>query len=247
MMRCMIADLHIHSLLSPCAAVEMTPRSIVENAMRCGVDVIAITDHNACDNVSAAIEAARGTKITVLPGMEVETKEEVHVLVLFDTLAQMKEWEKYVDAHRSGLLNDEERFGAQFIVDAGDRFIGTKREMLLASLSCGFEEVTAEATGRGGICIASHVDRPLYSVISQLGFIPPGAKLAAVEVSRNMDVKSAAARIPPIGHLPVVTASDAHTLKDFINGPKTEIYMEYPSLAEIIRALNNEGGRRVIV
>ncbi len=247
MMRRMIADLHIHSLLSPCAAVEMTPQNIVKNAVRYGVDIIAITDHNACDNVSATIEAARGTNVAVLPGMEVETKEEVHVLVLFDTVEQMKEWEKYIDSHRIGLLNDEDRFGAQFIVDAEDRFIGMKQEMLLASLTCGLEEVTAEVTDRGGICIASHVDRPLYSVISQLGFIPSGAKLAAVEVSRHMDVKNAAVSIPPIGHLPVVTASDAHTLKDFISGPKTIFYIEYPSLGEIVRALNNEYGRRVIV
>jgi PHP family Zn ribbon phosphoesterase len=246
MMRSMVADLHVHSLLSPCASAEMTPRNIVQHAVRGGVDIIAITDHNACDHIPAAIKAAQGTSVFVLPGMEVETREEVHVIVLFDTWEQMAEWGKYIDAHRMGLLNDEERFGAQLIVDAWDNFIGMKQEMLLASLSCGLEEVTAEVAGRGGICIASHVDRPMYSVVSQLGFIPAGANLAAVEVSHRMDVQHAAASIPQIGRLPVVTASDAHTLQDFISGPKTVFYIEYPSVNEIVQALNNKYGRRIM-
>lgn len=247
MMRRFTADLHIHSLLSPCAEVEMTPRNIVWHAVEYGIDMIAITDHNACDNVIAAMEAAKGTDVTVLPGMEVESKEEVHLLALFDKVRQMKEWEKYVKAHMSGRMNDAARFGAQFIVDSQDNFIAEKPEMLLASLTAGAAEITAKVNEIGGLCIASHVDRPTYSIISQLGFISPDVELAAVEVSRRVAIAQARTKIPAIGALPIVTASDAHTMDDFSTGPRTIFYMQEPTLAEIRQALKGQNMRKVVM
>lgn len=247
MMRCFVADLHVHSLLSPCADVEMTPRNIIISAVNCGVDIVAITDHNSCDNVCAAIEAAAGTGVTVVPGMEVETQEEVHLVVLFDNIMQLKSFNVFVESHLSGLINDESRFGAQFIVNARDELIGTREEMLLASLLCGVGEVTAEARARGGICIASHIDRPAYSILSQLGFIPPDALLAAVEVSRRTSVTKAPELFPAIGRLPVITSSDAHYLRDFIAGPKTVLYLEEPTLAEIKQAFGGQNNRKIVL
>ncbi|WP_371368525.1 hypothetical protein SRRS_20710 [Sporomusa rhizae] len=246
-MRKFVADLHVHSLLSPCAAVEMTPRNIVWHAVQHEVDIIAITDHNACDNVVAALEAAKGTEVTVLLGMEVESKEEVHLIVLFEKMRQLKAWEQFIKSHLSGRLNDAERFGAQFIVDAEDNFIAEKTELLLTSLTVGISEITSQVKNLGGICIASHVDRPTYSIISQLGFIPPDVDLAAVEVSRNMSIAHAAERIPAIGRLPVITASDAHVMDDFVNGPKTTFYLEQPTIEEIRQALLAQNSRKVVV
>lgn len=246
-MRKFVADLHVHSLLSPCAAVEMTPRNIVWHAVQHEVDIIAITDHNACDNVVAALEAAKGTEVTVLLGMEVESKEEVHLIVLFEKMRQLKAWEQFIKSHLSGRLNDAERFGAQFIVDAEDNFIAEKTELLLTSLTVGVSEITSQVKNLGGICIASHVDRPTYSIISQLGFIPPDVDLAAVEVSRNMSIAHAAERIPAIGRLPVITASDAHVMDDFVNGPKTTFYLEQPTIEEIRQALLAQNSRKVVV
>lgn len=247
MMRRFVADLHVHSILSPCAAIEMTPRNIVWHAQQYGVDIVAITDHNACDNVQAALEAAKGTDVTILLGMEVESKEEVHLIVLFEKMRQLRQWEHFIQQHMSGRLNDAERFGAQFIVDADDNFVAEKTEMLLASLTVGVAEISAQANKLGGICIASHVDRPTYSIISQLGFIPPDVELAAVEVSRNMRVADATQRIPAIGCLPVITASDAHTMVDFINGPKSVFYIEQPTIGEIRQALLAQNLRKVVV
>lgn len=246
-MRKFVADLHVHSLLSPCAAVEMTPRNIVWHAVQHEVDIIAITDHNACDNVVAALEAAKGTEVTVLLGMEVESKEEAHLIVLFEKMRQLKAWEQFIKSHLSGRLNDAERFGAQFIVDAEDNFIAEKTELLLTSLTVGVSEITSQVKNLGGICIASHVDRPTYSIISQLGFIPPDVDLAAVEVSRNMSIAHAAERIPAIGRLPVITASDAHVMDDFVNGPKTTFYLEQPTIEEIRQALLAQNSRKVVV
>lgn len=247
MMRRFVADLHVHSLLSPCAAIEMTPRNIINHAVDRNIDIVAITDHNACDNVAAAVEAAAGTNVVVVPGMEVETKEEVHILTLFETMDQLKSFDGYVVSKLSGRVNDQERFGAQIIVDACDEFIGFREDMLLASLTCGVEEVTAEVAARNGICIASHVDRPVYSLLSQLGFAPPDLLLEAVEVSRLTSIKSAAEKFPLIGGLPVITSSDAHFIRDFVIGPKTAFYMEKPTLVEIRQALHNQNGRKILI
>ncbi|MGL5512605.1 MAG: PHP domain-containing protein, partial [Sporomusa sp.] len=113
MIRRYVADLHVHSLLSPCAEVEMTPHNIICKAVQNGIDIVAITDHNAADNVAAALEAAKGVGVTVLPGMEVESKEEVHIVVLFENIRQLRAWSDFVELHRTGALNDPEKFGAQ--------------------------------------------------------------------------------------------------------------------------------------
>ncbi|HWR40945.1 MAG TPA: PHP domain-containing protein [Patescibacteria group bacterium] len=247
MMRRFVADLHVHTLLSPCAEVEMTPRNIVWHAAEYGVNIVAITDHNAGDNVAAALEAAKGTDVTILPGMEVESREEVHLVVLFDKIRQLREWETFVNAHRSGRMNNPERFGAQFVVDAEDNLVREKPEMLLASLTAGVAEISSRVREIGGLCIASHVDRPTYSILSQLGFISPDVALDAVEVSRRVPLTEARSRIPAIGTLPVVTASDAHTIEDFSTGPRTVFYMEQPSVAEIKQALNGQNMRKVVV
>lgn len=245
MIRRFVADLHVHSVLSPCAAVEMTPRNILWHAARYGIDIVAITDHNAGDNVRAALEAAKDTNVTVLPAMEVETKEEIHLVVLFDKPRQLAAWEQVVAAHRPDRKNDSRRLGAQFVVDAEDELICEKEEMLLAPLSLGLEEVCAQVAALGGLTIASHVDRPAYSILSQLGFIPPGLPLTAVEISPRLSREEAARRLPGVKGWPLVTSSDAHTIADFVAGPKTVLYIEEPTLAEIRQALYNENGRRV--
>jgi PHP family Zn ribbon phosphoesterase len=246
MIRRYVADLHVHSLLSPCAAVEMTPRNIIWHAAEHGIDIVAITDHNAGDNVRAALEAAKGANVTVLPGMEVETREEIHFVALFGKMRSFMEWERIVEAHRSGRKNDTTKFGAQFVVDAEDNFICEKEAMLLASLTLTLKEACDIVADLGGIAIASHVDRPAYSLVSQLGFIPPGLKLAAVEISRRLDRTAAVAKIPSLKGWPLVTNSDAHTIEDFLSGPKTVFEIAEPTLAEIRQALNNENSRRVV-
>lgn len=243
-MRIYTADLHVHTLLSPCAAVEMTPRHIVRRALECGIDIVAITDHNAGDNIAAAIQAAAGTGIVIIPGMEVETKEETHLLTLFETLAQAQAWEAFVAERRSNRKNDEVKFGAQFVVDSEDNLLAVKQEMLLGAINADVSEVTRTVSGLGGVVIAAHVDRPSYSILSQLGFIPPDVQLAAVEVSRRTPLK-ADLQLQGISGLPVITASDAHTMDDFVTGPRTQFLLKRPALPEIILALENKCGRRV--
>ena len=110
-MQTVLADLHVHTLLSPCAEVEMTPHHIVMRAAEYGIGAVAITDHNASANVPAALEAAQRYGVKVFPGMEVESSEEAHIVALFDTLEQLQSWQLLVDEHMNGMLNDVERFG----------------------------------------------------------------------------------------------------------------------------------------
>ncbi len=117
------ADLHVHTVLSPCAEVEMIPPLIVREALERGIRLIAITDHNATGNIRAVMEAAQGTDLTILPGMELQTHEEVHLLCLFDTIEQAEIWQKVVDSVLPDRSNNPEFFGEQFIVDASGDFI----------------------------------------------------------------------------------------------------------------------------
>ena len=242
-----LADLHVHSLLSPCAAVEMTPRNILWHARERGIDILAITDHNACDNVAAALVAARETGVTVLPGMEVETREEAHFIVLFEKMRQLMAWEKFVTSRRPARKNDENRFGAQFVVDSEDNLVKVKDEMLLCPLDVSAGELVEKVHGLEGLVIASHIDRPAYSIIQQLGFIPEDLHLDAVEVSRRMRPQDAAKNMLLPARMPVITSSDAHTIEDFMSGPCTRFYIEQPVLAEIRQALCGFNGRMVVV
>ena len=245
MMRWFRADLHVHTVLSPCAAVEMTPRNIIRQAQAAGIDIVAITDHNAGDNVAAALRAAAGTTVAVLPGMELQTREEVHLLALFGKMRDFMKWCDFVLPHRSPLRNDAARFGAQFVVDETDELIRIEETMLLASTDLSLEEAVRQVNALGGIAIAAHVDRPMFSCLTQLGFIPPDLGLAAVEVSRNTRAESAREKFPRIGGLPIITSSDAHTIEDLLSGPKTMFLAETPTLSEIRQALVGQEGRRI--
>lgn len=243
-MKTLLADFHIHTLLSPCAEIEMTPHHIVMRAAQYGVDAVAITDHNASANAAAAVEAAKNYGVKVFPGMEVECREEAHIVVLFDTLEQLAAWQKIVDANMSGLKNNAERFGAQFIVDDDDNFIAEEERMLLGPLKLPAAEVIQKVNAMGGMAIAAHVDRPSYSLLMQLGFLPSDMGLAAAEISSAgiRELKEQKLKLA-LGGLNYVTDSDAHMMDSFINGPKNLITVKSLTVAELKMALAAEDGR----
>lgn len=243
-MKTLLADFHIHTLLSPCAEIEMTPHHIVMRAAQYGVDAVAITDHNASANAAAAVEAAKNYGVKVFPGMEVECREEAHIVVLFDTLEQLAAWQKIVDSNMSGLKNNAERFGAQFIVDDDDNFIAEEERMLLGPLKLPAVEVIQKVNAMGGMAIAAHVDRPAYSLLMQLGFLPSDMGLAAAEISSAgiRELKEQKLKLA-LGGLNYVTDSDAHMMDSFINGPKNLITVKSLTVAELKLALAAEGGR----
>jgi len=240
-----LADLHIHTCLSPCAELEMLPELIVRQAQELGLQIIAVTDHNSAENTAAVLNAARGTPITVFPGMEVQTREEVHMLALFDTLEQAARWQEQVYASLPPLKNDEAVFGEQLLLDAEGEPAGYLDRLLLTSTSFSVEEVVQRVSSLEGLCIPAHVDRPVYSIIANLGFIPPDLDVVGVEISTNTGPVEARERFPQLTRYSLVASSDAHRLKEISR--RTTLKMETPTIAELSLALAGVGGREVWV
>ena len=243
-MHSILADFHIHTLLSPCAEIEMTPHHIVMRAAEFGIGAVAITDHNASANALAAVKAGERYGVKVFPGMEVECLEEAHIVVLFDTLKQLNAWQQLVDGKMNGLANNAEKFGGQFVVDDDDNFIREEKRLLLAPLKMTAAEVVREVESLGGMSIAAHIDRPSYSIVGQLGFIEPDFGFAAAEISAAGWRASKQSKLQRVaGYLPFVTDSDAHNIMDFVQGPKNLITVEELTVAELKLALTNSSGR----
>jgi PHP family Zn ribbon phosphoesterase len=237
------ADLHVHTVLSPCAEVEMIPPLIVREALERGIHLIAITDHNATGNIRAVMEAAQGTGLTVLPGMELQTREEVHLLCLFDTLEQTETWQKVVDSVLPERSNNPEFFGEQFIVDASGEFIRREERLLIVSAEIGLDDAAAQVHALGGFAIPAHVDRKAFSLISNLGLVPPGFE--ALEISRHLKPDEAAIHYPQIRGYPLIQNGDVHRLDDFLG--VCEFNIEAPSLSEIRMALKSIAGRTLFI
>jgi len=245
MARFFLADLHLHTCLSPCAELEMLPELIVGQAQELGLQIIAVTDHNSAENAPAVVNAARGTDITVLPGMEVQTREEVHLLTLFDTLEQAASWQEQVYISLPPLKNDESFFGEQLLLDADGGPAGYLDRLLLTSTSFSVEEVVQRVSSLNGLCIPAHVDRTAYSIISNLGFIPPELDIVGVEISTNVGPVEARERFPQLTRYSLVANGDAHRLKEMVR--RTTFKMAAPTVAEIALALASVEGREVWV
>ena len=238
-------DLHIHTALSPCADAEMTPPKIVHAAKAKGLALIAVTDHNSAANAAAVVEAAANSSITVIPGLEVQTREEVHLVCLFRTTADAAAMQEFVQDKMPPLKNNIKTFGSQSVLDSKGCPVREEDLMLLASAEISVEEAVETTNRLGGICIPAHVDRPSYSLLANLGFIPPALVIQAVEISRQTNAEEARFLFPGIGKLAVIGSSDAHYLKD-IGLQHTFITIEGPpSFDELKMALENSSGRKV--
>ncbi len=235
------AELHIHTVLSPCAGVEMIPPLIIHTAVNRGLNMIAITDHNASENAAAVIKAAKGQDITVLPGMELQTKEEVHVLCLFDTLEQLAELQKIVDQSLPDIPNNVEYFGEQFIVDHTGEFIQRKEQLLINSTQLSFEDAYAAVASLGGLFIPAHVDRQAFGLIYHLGFVPPGLDIDALEISRHITPEAAFDKFPQLKGYTLIQSGDVHYLDDFLG--INQFQLNAPTIKEIKLAFLGENGR----
>lgn len=237
-------DLHVHTVLSPCAAVEMLPNLIVRRALDAGLAMIAITDHNSGENAGAVIEAAAGSGLTVLPGMEVTSREEIHFLTLFGSLAALYLWQDLVYDRLPPLKNNPDYFGPQFVVRADGEYIYTNDRLLSAATSFSVEEIVRRVDSLGGIVIPAHVNRRTFSLFSQLGFIPSGIRFPALEISRAEEPAAWRRVRPEAAEYPLLTASDAHLLADL--GPHFSVEMVEPTWPELLLALYGLQGRKIL-
>jgi 3',5'-nucleoside bisphosphate phosphatase len=235
------AELHVHTVLSPCAQVEMIPPLIIRAALEHHIDLIAITDHNHTANIAAVQKAALGTGLIVLPGIEIQTREEVHVLCLFDTLEQAQLIQDFVNHKLPPVMNNADFFGEQFIVDETGDFIANEDRLLINSVDASFEQVYNRVAEIGGLFIPAHINRQSFGLIANLGLVPTGVKVEALEISRHINEIEAFKRFPQIQGYPLIQNGDVHGLDEFLGG--TELKIQVPSIAEIRLALHNEQGR----
>ena len=241
------ADLHLHTCLSPCGGYDVSPAAVVGRATELGLGLIAITDHNSVENVAAAREAARrlpASPCHVLAGMEVTSAEEVHLLTLFDELTDALTWQAMVYDHLQPGQNNPELFGDQIVVNADDEVEYFNPRLLIGATDLSLGEVVARVHGLGGLVLAAHLDRPSYSLIGQLGLIPPDLALDGVEVSAQFDPHQAGQWLKG-RDLAVTTSSDAHSL-DQVGRAWTDLAVRAPSLAELRLALRKQDGRGIL-
>lgn len=227
-------DFHIHSALSPCGDNDMTPNNLINMSIIKGLDAVALTDHNACENVRAAAAVA-GDKIIFIPGMEVETSEEVHIVTLFPTADVAEEMQRILVDSSPYIPNRPEIFGNQYIMDENDEICGEIDRMLVTASGLDIYTVVAAAKDLGGIAYPAHIDRESYSVLSNLGFIPPDLDISAVEITEK---SRTALEGEYSNRYNIITSSDAHYLWD-ISERNHYIEVSDASVRGILNAISN--------
>ncbi|MEW6672245.1 MAG: PHP domain-containing protein [Thermodesulfobacteriota bacterium] len=241
MLRALRCDLHIHTCLSPCAELDMFPRAIIEKSVAEQIDVIAVCDHNASENAAHVIKLSQGKPVTVLPGMEISTLEEAHLLALFDDLESLDRLQAVIYEHLFG-VNQEEIFGCQAIVNDRDEVEGINDHLLIGAVALPLQDVIERIHRLGGLAVASHIDRPSFSVISQLGFIDPSMRFDALEVSHAMGIGRARRQYPELASFAMITSSDAHAIRD-VGRACTTMVLKEGNVRELRLAFQNREGR----
>lgn len=209
-------DLHIHTALSPCGDNDMTPNNIVNMALIKELDIIAITDHNSCENAKAVIEAAQNTNLTVVPGMEVESLEEIHIICLFPKLEYALQMQQIVYDSLPNLKNRVDIFGNQFIYNNNDEIIGENERMLITATNLSINQIIQSANDMNGIAYPAHIDRDSYSILSNLGIIPRDLNINIIEFSKYISPKDFIFQNGYLQKYLYVQNSDAHYLEDIM-------------------------------
>lgn len=237
-------DLHIHTVLSPCGDLEMSPARIVSLASKRGLDIIGITDHNTTKQCELVWKLGQRFGLTVIPGCEMTSREEVHCLGLFSDFDALREFQHFIDQHLAIIPNDPALFGYQVVVDADDNIIEMLDNYLGASLNVSIEEVEQKVHDLSGIFIPAHIDRPRNSLYSQLGFFPPELKVEALQISKLAKEMAVREKYKIDTEITLVQFSDAH-YPDDLGKTFTLFEMEEPSFGELRKALLREDGRNV--
>jgi len=230
------ADLHIHTCLSPCGDLDMSPRNIIRTAKEKGMDMIAITDHNSTRNVEVCMELGEKSGLYVVPGCEVNTREEVHTLCYFPHLRPMEAFQSWLDKRMTNIENDPDRFGYQVAVDEKDRIIYEEKRSLFVSIEDDIESVAEQVHRLGGIFVPAHIDRLKNSLIGQLGFVPFELEYEALEISKGTTPDIFLQRYPELVGKRFLQSSDAHYPEDIARA-YTRFEMKELSWGSFIDAL----------
>lgn len=230
-------DFHLHSCLSPCGDEDMTPGNIAGMAVVNGLDMIALTDHNTCKNCPAFLKIANDYGLLALPGMELTTQEEVHVLCLFAKLSDAMAFDSYVEERMIPFPNNEEIFGRQIIRDEQDEICGSLPNLLINATSIGFDDVYDAVTQFHGIMIPAHLDKTTTSLLSNLGFVPEGSRFTCFELKNLDNLHRVREAHPYLRGCNVVSSSDAHYL-EHMRDPGYSLMIEDRTPEAVLAALN---------
>jgi PHP family Zn ribbon phosphoesterase len=239
------ADLHIHTCLSPCAELSMTPRDIVEKAASLGINVMAVCDHNSVENVAVTKDLAKKKGINAIAGMEINSSEEVHILGLFPDMDNAMKIQEIVYRNLQPGKNDEDVFGMQVVVNEINEVMEFNERLLIGATSLSVNTIVELIHECKGLAVASHIDRDGFGIIGQLGFIPAELDFDALEISRRITREEAVMKFGAYRHIPWISSSDAHRLMD-IGSRTTRLLMYHSTFEELGLALKGVEGRKVI-
>lgn len=238
------ADLHIHTVLSPCGDIYMSPSAIVGRAKELGLDMIAICDHNTTRQVKVTQQLGRENGILVIGGVEVTSQEEAHALAYFETDEQLDAFQAFIDGHLPHIPLDEERCGYQLIVDENEDVIGDEPWLLWSALDVDLDGLYDKVHEIGGLFVPAHVNKPSTSLMSQLGFIPPDLKADALELFRNVTKEDFLKKNAYLKRFAFTQSSDAHFLHQ-IGETYCVFHMNELNFNEFKKTLKEENGRYI--
>jgi hypothetical protein len=239
------ADLHVHTVLSPCADLEMGPKNIIQQAVRKNIDILGITDHNSTRQLPVMKEIAEKNGIALFYGVEVNTEEEVHCLAFFESYVLSQDFQKFLENHYRGITNKPAKFGDQVVVDMQEMIVEEESELLIASVSASINKVKQRVHELNGIFIPAHIDRQGNGILAQLGFIPESLNPDALELSKNQKINEYLESHPELNKYTIIQNSDAH-FPENIGDAYSLLKIEAPTISEFKMALKRTNGREVL-
>jgi PHP family Zn ribbon phosphoesterase len=239
-------DLHVHTALSPCGDLEMGAPQIVERAREVGLDLMAVTDHNSCENYPALAGVPGSPPPVLIPGIEVQSEEDIHLVCLFPAYEEALAFKDWLWLRMPGRLNDPDIFGDQPVIDSENRILRFEEVLLVQGISRSVDEIALEARERGGLVILAHVDRPAFSYEAVLGPVPPDFPADALEISAAADPAKRLLYRERYPDRVLIRSSDSHSLASIRPDRASSMLLAKPTFEELRKALRNEEGRCVL-
>lgn len=207
-------DLHIHSSLSACGENILSPQNILKKAEQSGLNLIAITDHNATTHSVLLKKIRKNSPVNIIMGIELTTREEIHLLAYFPDEESMVKMERKIDECLPRFLNNPSFFGDQLVYNQYGEIIEIDHLLRQNALQIGLDEMITFVHSLEGIAIPAHINRDHASIKSQIGFLDPDSNFDAVEVTRFEWLKKKYKLGDLLGGFPVISGSDSHFLED---------------------------------
>ncbi|NPD46393.1 MULTISPECIES: PHP domain-containing protein [unclassified Lentimicrobium] len=236
------ADLHLHTVLSPCGDLDMSPSQLVEHAHLRGIQIMGITDHNSTKHARLVRDLAAKVNIFTLCGAELTSKEEAHLLCFMPNDEKLQLLQDFIDENILKIPNNPKYFGEQLVVNEKEEIISEEEYLLINAIDKDVDEIGEFVMHNGGFFIPAHVDRPAFSLTSQLGFIPPDIKCTAIEISKRSSEEELLSQFPYLKGRSFIQSSDAHYVED-IASAFTNFYLKEANFEEMKKAFSKLDGR----